>query len=153
VITVTDRILCHCLLVPQKEYAFYPRTWVLPGELADFRTQFDSQGNSLGNKIFIIKPDTGCQGRGIYLTKTFENVPQLENVVAQLYIKKPLLIEGFKFDLRICKSITTSIRIYFERTMCALFVARMRYSYVSVFLSFHVRLCDVVCCYLNFASC
>lgn len=47
----------------QKEYSFYPRTWVLPGELNDFRAQFDNQGNSLGNKIFIIKPDTGCQVR------------------------------------------------------------------------------------------
>jgi hypothetical protein len=44
-----------------KEYAFYPRTWVLPGEISDFRQQFDSQGVALNNKIFIIKPDTGCQ--------------------------------------------------------------------------------------------
>ena len=84
-----------------REYSFYPRTWILPGELADLRTQFDSQGNSIGNKIYIIKPDTGCQGRGIFLTKTFDQVPQHENVVAQLYIKKPLLLDGFKFDLRI----------------------------------------------------
>ena len=84
-----------------KEYSFYPRTWILPGEMADFRQQFDSNGNSLGNKIYIIKPDTGCQGRGIFLTRTFENVPTQENVVAQLYIKKPLLLDGFKFDLRL----------------------------------------------------
>lgn len=73
----------------------------IAGEMADFRAQFDNQGNSLGNKIYIIKPDTGCQGRGIFLTRTFDLVPQHENVVAQLYIKKPLLLDGFKFDLRI----------------------------------------------------
>eukprot|EP01035_Chromulina_nebulosa_P018945 gene18945-24753_t len=84
-----------------KEYAFYPKTWVLPGEIADFRQQFDNFGNSIGNKIFIIKPDTGCQGRGIFLTKSFDNIPQNENVVAQVYMKKPLLIDGFKFDLRL----------------------------------------------------
>eukprot|EP01041_Mallomonas_annulata_P005862 gene5862-11838_t len=89
-----------------KEYSFYPRTWVLPGELNDFRAQFDSQGNSIGNKIYIIKPDTGCQGRGIFLTRNFDTVPQQDAVVAQLYIKKPLLLDGFKFDLRIYVFVT-----------------------------------------------
>ena len=84
-----------------REYSYYPRTWVLPGELSDFRSQFDEKGHSIGNKIYIIKPDTGCQGRGIFLTRTFDQVPQHENVVAQLYIKKPLLLDGYKFDLRI----------------------------------------------------
>jgi len=84
-----------------KEYSFYPKTWILPGEMVDFRQQFDSNGNSIGNKIYIIKPDAGCQGRGIFLTRTFDNVPTQENVVAQVYIKKPLLLDGFKFDLRL----------------------------------------------------
>ena len=92
-----------------KEYSFYPRTWVLPGEMADFRTQFDNYGNALNNKIFIIKPDAGCQGRGIFLTRTLDNVPVNENVVAQVYIKKPLLLDGYKFDLRIY-CIVTSIK-------------------------------------------
>lgn len=97
-----------------KEYAFYPRTWILPGEMADFRAQFDGAGNSINNKIFIIKPDTGCQGRGIFLTRTIENVPTQENVVAQQYIKKPLLIDGFKFDLRLYCFITSvkPLRMY-----------------------------------------
>lgn len=81
------------------EYNFYPRTWVLPGEFTDFEKNFDSQGNS--NKIFIIKPDSGCQGRGIFLTKSLSNIPRTENVVAQVYIKRPMVIDDFKFDLRI----------------------------------------------------
>ena len=89
-----------------KEYGFYPRTWILPAEMSDFRQQFDNQGNSMNGKIFIIKPDAGCQGKGIFLTKTFDTVPQQEMVVAQIYIKKPLLIDGFKFDLRIYTLIT-----------------------------------------------
>lgn len=69
--------------------------------MADFKQNFDDNGNSLGNKIYIIKPDAGCQGRGIFLTSSFKNVPLQENVVAQVYMKKPLLLDGFKFDLRI----------------------------------------------------
>lgn len=97
-----------------KEYSFYPRTWVLPGELADFRQQFDNNGVALNNKIFIIKPDAGCQGRGIFLTRTLDTVPVSENVVAQVYIKKPLLLDGFKFDLRIYVIVTSvkPLRMY-----------------------------------------
>jgi tubulin polyglutamylase TTLL6/13 len=97
-----------------REYSFYPRTWVLPGELADFRQQFDNNGVALNNKIFIIKPDAGCQGRGIFLTRTLDTVPVSENVVAQVYIKKPLLLDGFKFDLRIYVIVTSvkPLRMY-----------------------------------------
>ena len=84
-----------------KEYAFYPRTWILPNQMSDFRNQFDSHNNALDNKIFIVKPDAGCQGRGIFLTKTLDKIPIGENVVAQMYLKNPLLIDGYKFDLRI----------------------------------------------------
>ena len=79
------------------EYSFYPKTYVLPQDLAEFRAQFDANGNSIGNKYYIVKPDSGCQGKGIFITRTFSDVP-LQDVVAQYYIKRPLLIDNFKFD-------------------------------------------------------
>lgn len=100
-----------------REYGFYPKTWVLPTEMSDFRNQFDNHGNSIGNRVFIIKPDAGCQGRGIFLTRTIENVPTNDNVVAQVYIKRPFLIDGFKFDLRIYVLVTSvkPLRVYLFR--------------------------------------
>lgn len=97
-----------------REYGFFPRTWILPAELADFRQQFDGNGVAVNNKIFIVKPDAGCQGKGIFLTKTLENVPTNEPVVAQVYIKKPLLIDGYKFDLRLYVLVTSvkPVRMY-----------------------------------------
>src|SRR3546814_1310642 len=43
----------------QLEYNFYPRTWVLPNDFADFRSQFDANGKS--KSVFIVKPDGGCK--------------------------------------------------------------------------------------------
>ena len=51
--------------------------------------------------MFIIKPECQSQGRGIYLTRSAENLDPLEHVVAQRYITDPFLIDGLKFDLRI----------------------------------------------------
>ena len=109
------------LLFP-REYAFFPRTWVLPEDWSDFQAQF---AGGKGNKTFIIKPDNACQGKGIFLTRRWEDVAQLGGsggsgggggggsgggghlpegqvaLVAQRYIHRPLLIDGFKFDLRI----------------------------------------------------
>ncbi|CBN77236.1 conserved unknown protein [Ectocarpus siliculosus] len=94
------------------EYSFYPRTWVLPVEWGAFKTEFDASGKS--TRTFIVKPDSGCQGRGIFLTQDLERVEATESQVAQLYVQRPLLIEGFKFDLRLYVLVTSVIplRVY-----------------------------------------
>lgn len=94
------------------EYSFYPRTWVLPAEWGGFKAEFDASGKS--TRTFIVKPDSGCQGRGIFLTQDLERVASMESQVAQLYIQKPLLIDGFKFDLRLYVLVTSVIplRVY-----------------------------------------
>ena len=73
----------------QKEYAFFPRTFVLPRDALEFRKNFGATGKS--KCTFIIKPDGGCQGRGIYLTKSLSEIDQASICVAQEYIRKPLL--------------------------------------------------------------
>lgn len=95
------------------DYGFYPRTWVLPAELTSFRSEFDAQGKS--SRMYIIKPDAGCQGKGIYLTQELDDRLQgMESQVAQLYVRRPLLIDGFKFDLRVYVLVTSlrPLRVY-----------------------------------------
>lgn len=82
-----------------KEYKFFPDTWILPTDLSDFKNQFANSKN----KTFIVKPDNGCQGKGIFLVRDVEKVPVdfSTTYVAQRYINKPFLLSGFKFDLRL----------------------------------------------------
>ena len=95
-----------------KDFNFSPRTWVLPLELSDFRSQFDQRGKS--SRFFIIKPEAGCKGRGIFLTQDLDDILTLDQVVAQDYIRRPYLIDGYKFDLRLYVLITSCkpLRMY-----------------------------------------
>jgi len=54
------------------------------------------------------------QGRGIFLTQDVDKVPLNEPLVAQAYISNPLLIDGYKFDIRmyILVSSCDPLRIY-----------------------------------------
>jgi len=80
-----------------KDYNFFPPTWLLPVEYSDFRAQFE-KGKA---KTFIAKPEALSQGKGIFLLRHPDDVPANEHYVVQRYIRKPYLIEGLKFDLRI----------------------------------------------------
>lgn len=104
-----------------RKFGFYPRTWVLPAEWGGFKAEFDPNGKSA--RTFIIKPENGCQGRGIFLTQDLQRVDSSESQVAQIYVRKPLLIDGFKFDLRIYVLVTSVIplRVYVFRDGLARF--------------------------------
>lgn len=89
-------------------YSFFPRTWSMRSEKGQFARMFaELQGV---RKVFILKPNAGCQGRGIVLSKDPLNaVEDLDNYVVQEYVSRPLLIERKKFDLRVY-CLITSIR-------------------------------------------
>lgn len=58
------------------------------------------------NPTFIVKPDGGSQGDGIYLIRDPSDLkpmagPQAKQAVVQEYIHKPLLIDKLKFDIRL----------------------------------------------------
>lgn len=72
--------------------------------MSDFRQQFNFKQETQGKKkvkTFIVKPDAGCQGRGIYLVRGVEDIPMGEHCVVQKYMTQPHLLDGLKYDLRI----------------------------------------------------
>ena len=86
-----------------KDYAIFPRTWCLPADFGDYQ----SFCRTKKNKTFILKPDSGSQGKGIFLTKSPKEIKPGEDLICQQYISKPFLIDGLKFDLRIYVLVTS----------------------------------------------
>lgn len=91
-----------------EEYDFYPRSWILPEEYQQFTTQMRmvKENDSTVSHTFIVKPDGGSQGDGIYLIRDPSDLKlvagsQAKQGVVQEYIQKPLLIDKLKFDIRL----------------------------------------------------
>ncbi|XP_043349926.1 tubulin polyglutamylase TTLL13-like isoform X8 [Dermochelys coriacea] len=118
------RNLNRMLKLFPKEYSIFPRTWCLPADYGDFQTY----GRMRKNRTYICKPDSGCQGRGIFITRNPKEIKHGEHLICQQYISKPFLINGFKFDLRIYVLVTSCdpLKIFVYEEGLARF-ATMRY--------------------------
>ncbi|XP_072524250.1 tubulin polyglutamylase ttll6 isoform X2 [Salminus brasiliensis] len=86
-----------------KDYNIFPRTWCLPADYSDFQAYTRAKKH----KMYICKPDSGCQGRGIFLTKSNKDIRPGEHMICQVYISRPFIIDGFKFDLRVYVLVTS----------------------------------------------
>ena len=82
------------------DYEFYPKSFVLPDQIEEFRIHCKKEIN----QTYICKPFHLACGRGIFLERSFDLIKekaQKKKLVAQRYIDKPYLINGFKFDFRV----------------------------------------------------
>ncbi|XP_018799370.1 PREDICTED: tubulin polyglutamylase TTLL13P isoform X1 [Bactrocera latifrons] len=101
-----SRNLNRMLKLFPRDYKIFPKTWIFP---ADYGDALNYANNNYKNKArtFIIKPDSGAMGRGIWLTNDLKSINPSERMICQTYINKPLLIDGYKFDLRVYTLITS----------------------------------------------
>ncbi|XP_053328590.1 tubulin polyglutamylase TTLL11 [Spea bombifrons] len=91
-----------------EEYNFYPQSWILPEEFHLFSAQvrMAKEKDPLWKPTFIVKPDGGCQGDGIYLIKDPAEIRMMGGMqnrpaIVQEYMSRPLLIDKLKFDIRL----------------------------------------------------
>uniref|UniRef100_A0A915PCZ8 Tubulin polyglutamylase TTLL11 n=1 Tax=Setaria digitata TaxID=48799 RepID=A0A915PCZ8_9BILA len=112
--SLTRAILSMRRLFPD-EYKFYPSSWFIPAQLDAFMQYWNTNNNNFNNKKgddsislqnnkwYIVKPDDGAQGTGIYLIQRPEQIRKPEACqLIQEYIADPYLLnDNLKFDFRI----------------------------------------------------
>ncbi|XP_020801865.1 tubulin polyglutamylase ttll6 isoform X2 [Drosophila serrata] len=84
------------------DYRIFPRTWLMPTDAYDVAIY-----SSKHKRSFILKPYSAGQGRGIWITTDLRSVDKREKLICQTYIERPLLIDGYKFDLRVYTLVTS----------------------------------------------
>lgn len=99
------RVLDQMQALYPDEYNFYPRTWYLPEDVPQLTQDIRKLNEKASRRrpTFIIKPDAGSQGEGIYLIRDASeyNIVPSKMHVCQEYLGDVFLIDKFKFDLRV----------------------------------------------------
>jgi hypothetical protein len=111
-------LLCFRL---RRYFSFYPRSFLIPCQMSQFRTAATTGGNC----AWIEKPAHGSCGRGIRIVSGVPDSFVAPQVLMQEYIRNPLLIHGRKFDLRFYVAVPAidPIRVYLHRDGLVLLAA------------------------------
>lgn len=104
------------------EYAFFPTTFFLPEDTHEFVNSLPAVAGKK-KRTYIVKPDAGARGKGISLCHDQPSartaIDSIGNhpAIAQRYLARPLLIDGYKFDLRVYVLVTSAepLRMYMYR--------------------------------------
>ncbi|KAM5340380.1 tubulin polyglutamylase TTLL5 isoform 4-T4 [Glossophaga mutica] len=85
-----------------KTFHILPQTFLLPAEYADFCNSYSKDRGP-----WIVKPVASSRGRGVYLINNPNQISLEENILVSRYINNPLLIDDFKFDVRLYVLVTS----------------------------------------------
>ncbi|GCB77438.1 probable tubulin polyglutamylase TTLL2 [Scyliorhinus torazame] len=90
-------------------YNFSPTAFILPNDYTKFVAEYTKDKKANGGKLgyWICKPVDLSRGRGIFIFQDIKDLTYSCSVIVQKYISNPLLISGYKFDLRIYVCVTS----------------------------------------------
>ncbi|XP_014214951.1 probable tubulin polyglutamylase TTLL2 [Copidosoma floridanum] len=96
-------------------YDFSPVGYNLPSEYTRLAAEYGRLEKD--DRVWICKPVGQSQGRGIFLFRKLSDLTYDSVAVVQRYIENPLLIGGYKFDLRlyVCVPSYRPLAIYLYR--------------------------------------
>ncbi|NWW83301.1 TTLL5 polyglutamylase, partial [Climacteris rufus] len=110
-----------------KTFHILPQTFILPTEYQDFCNTYSKDRGP-----WIVKPVASSRGRGVYLINNPSQIVLEDNILVSRYISNPLLIDDFKFDVRLYVLVTSydPLVIYLYEEGLARF-ATVRYDQAS----------------------
>lgn len=88
--------------------SFYQDSYLMPAQKAELEKDFKN------HRLWIVKPFAAAQGKGIYLVDSSQSEIPTEQGIVQVYVERPFLITGRKFDIRLYALVTSvsPVRIY-----------------------------------------
>ena len=98
------RILKRLHKMYPDDFKFFPLTWMLPYDFHELRNYVSKRKTPIS---LIVKPEAGSQGKGIFLTRKIDDLASQTHMVVQRYLRRPYLIDGLKFDLRLYVLVTS----------------------------------------------
>ncbi|XP_019335248.1 probable tubulin polyglutamylase TTLL2 isoform X2 [Alligator mississippiensis] len=90
-------------------YEFSPVAFIMPNDYVKFIAEYSKERQSQGRKssYWICKPVNLSRGRGILIFQDIKDLIYDYVVIVQKYISNPLLISGYKWDLRLYVCVTS----------------------------------------------
>ena len=129
-ITRKDRLCFNYVKMQEKfgreNFDFVPDTYILPNEYADLLGHYQKlKQQDPRRNVWIVKPSNSSRGRGIHIIDDINDLNVDELSIISRYVTNPLLINGYKFDLRIYVVVTCyePLRVYVYKEGLARFAS------------------------------